>query len=299
MRKFKHYPIYINYNVFTKEERAGAILARTARFYGSHEGLKYTREIEEHRRKHGDVNDWKPDEIAWRVDNEDKRRDEIRPEPWSPESIRYEIEVSRALETILTTPIGKTLLDLMTQREKIWIVMDQGGPGVASTTPGILRKELGGGVRLYFDPAAGFEYRKDSYTPDDVLFHELVHAYRFAKLNTAGANWTKLHDYSDAEEFIATQMQNVYMSIRGKTKFYYTHNDPRLEPKDVVYKNIGADPVAVRVFIDFLNTEPLAGIVASWSFPDFNPWRDRQMFERLILDQGPAKTRQFGLEQMP
>lgn len=300
MRKFKHYPIYINYNIFTKEDREAEIFARTARFYGSHEGLKYTREMEEARRKYGDANDWKKDEIAYLAERDGKRRDEIRPgDHTSPEAIKYEIEVSRALETILTTPIGKTLLDLMTQREKIWIVMDQGGPGVASTTPGIMRKELGGGVRLSFDPWGGFDYTSESYTMDDVLFHELVHAYRFARLDTKGANWTKLHDYSDAEEFIATQMQNVYLSMRGKTKFYFSHNDPRIEPKDVVYRNIAADPKAVRVFIDFLQTEPLAGIVANWSFPDFNPWRDRQQFESLITDPAPPKGRQFGLEHLP
>lgn len=276
MHKFRHYPIFINYNIFTEEERGQALMARTARFYGSAAGLKYVKEMEEARIKYGDAYDWEAESRKILVDREDKRRDEIQPEAWSHEGMRYEIEVLRALETILTVPIGKLLLSLMTPREKIWILKDQGGPGVASTTPGIMRKDLGGGVRVYYDPMGLRDYREDSYTPDDVLFHELVHAYRYARLDTKGANHTPLRDYESAEEFIATQMQNVYLSQRGKMKFYLSHNDTSLVTKEKAYNNIASDPKAMKALDDYLRSERLASIVATWTAPYFNPWRDRK-----------------------
>ena len=214
------------------------------------------------------------------VEQEDQRLDEIKPGDSSPEAIQFEIEIWRALITILTTPIGRKLFDLMVPTENIWIVMDQGdGPGVARTTPGILRKEIGGGVRLNFNPWGGFDYVSESYTMDDILFHELVHAYRSAKLDMSGTNRTKLNGYQTAEEFLAIHMQNMYLSFRGKRKYYFTHDDPKLVTKGEAYVNITADAGVVRAFKDYLKNEPLAQTLSAWQAPDYNPWRDLQLIQ--------------------
>jgi hypothetical protein len=54
---------------------------------------------------------------------------------------------------------------------------------------------------------------------DEVLFHEMVHAYRYASYAIPTLNNDPLPDNQDHEEFLANQLTNVYRSMKGARKF--------------------------------------------------------------------------------
>jgi hypothetical protein len=272
MKQFRHYPIHINYNIFTAEERAAALLARTARFYASREGLEYIVEREGYRKRTGrEAFDYKgyirEDAVktGW-----ERRRDEISAEKETPASKDYENKVHKTLDKILGTPPGKILFDSLNRNEKIWIVFDEDGPGAASTTFSPLGKEMGGGVRLYFD-VDGFDAANVWYTPDDVLFHELIHAYRSGHLRD---NRRAMKEYKTAEEFLAIHIQNVYMDYMGRRKYYFSHTNSRLATKDEIYSAIRNENENLFALRHYLSAEPYAREIAALTAPDFNCWRD-------------------------
>lgn len=314
MKKYRTYPIYINHNKFTAEERAGALSARDRAFYSNQvpgrigganlpganklENIfnpyakKYLAEQEEYMRKHGDVADWQRYYREQAVDTQDKAIDEIKAVRATPESIAYEKGVYQTLDVIRGTVIGSLLLNSLGSSVKIWILFDESGPGVASTTPGVLGSDLGGGVRLHFNPG-DFDPKMEYYTPDDVLFHELVHAYRSAK----GENHSiVLPEYQTAEELLAIHMQNVYMAMRGKKRFYLTHSNPKLASKDEIYERIASDKDTLNAFNYFLNHEPFTKKVAAMKFPIINAWRDAAQINALSpASAGTGPLTRFGL----
>jgi hypothetical protein len=298
MKQYRNYAIYINYNKFTEAERSAALHARDVTFYTNQtpgrvggafpESMKlenllnphatrYLAEQEAYRKKHGDVNDWQRDYREFDVDTKDKMREEVRPEKATKESVAYEKRVYRQLDIILGTAIGRLLLDSINAAEKIWIVVDEEGPGVASTTPGVVSNYAGGGVRLYYDPD-DFDPKMEYFTPDDVLFHELVHAYRSAKR----VDYHRvLREYRTAEEFLAIHLQNVYMALRGKSRFYISHSNSSLAKKEDVYANIATDWDTVEAFNYFRFHEPLTVNVANMHYPSYNVWRDAAQINAL------------------
>ncbi len=101
------------------------------------------------------------------------------------ESVAYEQAVAAQLSAICGTRIGKLLFTALNPDTKIWILpfhkgQQQACGCAAGTWPHIMSKSEGGGIRLFYNPS-DFGPGGQSYTPDDVLFHELVHAYRTGK----------------------------------------------------------------------------------------------------------------------
>lgn len=313
MKQYRDYSIYINYNRYTKAEEAAELYRLQQNFYindpknvgrigydpkaGKIENMfspqakKYFEEQEEFRRKHGDVNDYMPGILEVQAENDGRLRDEIRKLPPSPKSLRYERNVTAQLDIIRSTAIGNLLLDSINSSVRIWIVLDQVGMGVASTTPGAVKEELGGGVRMYYEPD-WFDPKMEYYTPDDVLFHELVHAYRASK----GENFFKaLAEYKTAEELLAVQMQNVYMSVRRKKKFYKSHSNPTLVTKKDAYAAVASDTETLDAFNYFRRSEPLAVKVAGMSAPIYNSWRDADQVNSMAGPGTKPSIQRFGL----
>ena len=272
MKRFRNYPIYINYNVFTDQEREAALRERLKKFRASKEGAAYAAELDDWRKKNNrEPYDYMPDIIAEQIKSgREKRLDEIKSQKQTKESKAYEDKVNGVLEQILKTVPGKKLLDSMTPTQKVWIVMYGDEGYAAATLPGILPADQGGGIRVLFDPD-GFDSTMEYYTPDDVLFHELIHAYRVGK---GKDNRKAMKEYKTADEFLAIHIQNVYMAYMGRTKYYYSHTNPRLAEKDEIYKVIRTDQETRDVFKDFLQNEPYAQEIAKLKEPDFNCWRD-------------------------
>jgi hypothetical protein len=78
---------------------------------------------------------------------------------------------------------------------------------------------LGSGATLWFDPDAWSGTAKSTVdpashmAPDDVLFHECVHAYRFMRGKAIGK---KMEFFENREEFYAVLLTNIYVADRNR-----------------------------------------------------------------------------------
>lgn len=200
---------------------------------------------------------------------------------------KYEEEILRLLRLILGTKVGKLLLDSLDKRQQYWIVpLDAEDKAMCNGCAAYTFPEQakhGGGIRVYFNPA---DFKDNKWeTADDILFHELVHAYRFGRVGYHGMNRKAVSNYDDAEEFLALQMQNVYLAHRGSASFYrsYSQRDPVTKAK--AYESFVLDPDILSAFRHFVDRDPLVATVAAWrDQPNaFNPWRDQPALEQAFL----------------
>jgi len=235
--------------------------------------------------------------MSW-LDSTGKRLYEITEDKTpGPEAVAYENRILALLATISSTKVGKLLFDSLNGDVKHWIVpldsIDKADCSCgAETFPGAPKE--GGGVRIYcnptdFSPTAGW------MSADDILFHELVHAYRDGRVGYAGNNFKPMNEYKTAEEFLALHMQNVYLACRGSARFYRSYRSLQSVSKSTAYQYFANDAEVLMAFRHFVANDPLAAAVARWMHPpeSFNPWRDRSVLERIYLSNSP------GLSSLP
>lgn len=274
MRRFEQYPIYINHPGRWEEVR----LRQRTTFV--------------------EMGDYQM--MSW-LDATGKRLYEIMEDKTPrPEFRDYENRVYQLLTAIVATTIGKLLLGSLDRDKKYWIVpldyLDkQECDCAAQAFPGGPKE--GGGIRIYFNPtdfnAAGTRWR----SADDVLFHELVHAYRLGRVSYAGQNLRPMNEYTTAEEFLALHMQNVYLADRGNLRFYRSYRSLQSVSKDTAYASFASDAEVLMAFRYFVENDPLPAAVARWKNPpdSFNPWRDQPILERIYLGSGPS----LGISRLP
>jgi hypothetical protein len=226
---------------------------------------------------------------------------ETVPDLPSSESRQYEDEIGRLLTLICSTRIGKFVLDSLNPGKKYWVVPFELSPFQnAQAATWLASRDEGGGVRVYFTPAnnrgdvASGDLR---FSDDDVLFHEFVHAYRFGQ-----DGWEKRVDksmnkdeYTDAEEFVALQLQNVYLSQRRSNRFYLNYRSQRRASKSWAYQAIANDPEVLRALRFWVQRDPLVAGVASWGVlaAPFNAFRDGPSLERIYHLQHDFPNRQL------
>ena len=207
----------------------------------------------------------------------------------------YEDQVYDLLQNkIALTVMGRMLLNALDRNTRYWIVpLDEENKTHckcgAMTFPGAPKE--GGGIRVYFNPT---DWKGQWQTADDVLFHELVHAYRMGRVGYEALNNTGMTDYTDGEEFLALQLQNMYLADRISQRFYLAYNRPALNgSKDEAYEYYARSAEVPMAFRYFRDTEPLATAVSHWKAPanGFNPWRDQPQIEQAYLKQTPGITR--------
>ncbi|TXL73043.1 hypothetical protein FHP25_22885 [Vineibacter terrae] len=257
MRTFPPYPITINGSYLGEALRPQIEAARNAHRF------------EEMRRLLG--------EMDKRAYQEDK----------SPNSQWYEKRVSALLAFIRHTVTGRTLLDGLPREPHLWIIpVDSQAAhnkktfAFADTNPrsGGLKQ----GVRIKFSPetwAYSAYGQLPNSRPDEVLFHELVHAYRFAKKGLPAPRQAILSDGGTAapngtspEEFLATQMANIYISEKGGHVFTIDYDTSQLGDQ-------AAAEDTLRSFKPYLETlaafakDPVAQAVAKIG-TSYNPLRD-------------------------
>ncbi len=274
MRQFSNYPIYINHPGRWEEVRMRQRVAFV------------------------DMEDYKM--MTW-LDYTGKRLYEIM-EDKNPrsDSIAFENDVYRQLQIIYSTDIGRLLFDSLNRNQKYWIVpldyldKTQCACG-AYVFPG--QPKEGGGVRLYYNPTDFNSASKRWMGADDILFHELVHAYRNGQVGYDVTNSAKpVADNENAEEFFALQMQNVYLACRGATRFYRTYKRLESVSKSTAYQYLVENVEAVMALRHFAEKEPLAKTVSRWMKPpnSFNPWRDHLVLERLYISRAS-----LGMSRLP
>ena len=82
----------------------------------------------------------------------------------------------------------------------------------------------GSAVDLYFWSAHPLGLRGHTYSEDDVLLHELVHALRMVSGVEYGQPVTGGGGYGNQEEFLAVLVANMYRSNKGLPLFDYALN---------------------------------------------------------------------------
>ena len=268
MRRFLNYPVIVNH---------------PGRYWDARKRqMQEIKDIPLAKRKEADYRMYR-----W-LDHTGKNQYETIEDPYPPpEAVTYENGVIEALKVIVTTPIGRLLLGAMDRnvRYSIHPRLKEDGTNCkcgAFVFPGAPKE--GGGIRIYYNPT---EYRDPTrrwISRDDVLFHELVHAYRMGRwtyeiVNNAPA----MANWDDSEEFLATQMQNAYLSQRGGANFYLSYPGLERSAKGTAYQALAEDREALGQLNFMVNTDSTVATVAGWTTPatSFNSFRDRTVLGRI------------------
>ncbi len=230
--------------------------------------------------------DWSTDakRLAW----------EITPAlPLTQAARDYEYHVFQLLRLISSTRVGNLLLNLISldasnSKRKYWIVpFYRRSDGDLCNCMAYTRPGFGSGVVVHYDPEGETAITERWFSADDVLFHEMVHAFRIGRIGFQNQKRTVMNEYTTAEEFLALHMQNVYLANRGASRFYRSVKRPESVSKGTAYAYFADDAEVLMAFRYFVEKEPLARMVATWKHPvdSFNPWRDQPTLERIYLDK--------------
>jgi hypothetical protein len=261
--QFKPYPIYVVYSKYNQLEREYD--AAAFRRAGDYEGEKLAR----------NVGITTPD----------------TPYPVTvAEAQRYEDNIRLLLRRIQTTAIGKIFFPIL--KNDVWVVPKtsdhtNGGCYCAITLPlDYDTKNLNyvagrGDSFIWFNPDSAFQ--------DDTLFHEFIHAYRFGA-GTFKQRMMANNEYN-TEEFLAHVMQNIYRSLKGlPLLFTYSTGTVKHHPSEhgrtgSIYQHFLTNAEFIMVLKHFLDNDDLTKLVAKMKQPEFNPFRDYKILERMYLDQ--------------
>jgi hypothetical protein len=289
MKQLSGTNIFVNYNLFTDEERQKSedlALRAFQREVATNRALRQTIEAEriEATEKYGGYSEWRTDVAVANAKKRDALLEEIKLTKATKEGAAYEARVLEVLEAIRGNALGKIVLGHMDAKHRVWIVptTEENGEAcdcLASTSPGVIARESGGGVRVRFTPG-DHEIPDGFYSNEDVLFHELVHAYRATNYSTADHWWAPLSEYRTQEEVLAVQVTNVYRSARGYSNFYRSLSNTTLLTKERLYLQLAVDRPVFDTMRLFLEEDKLAKRLAKLTAPACNPWRDAAMIQK-------------------
>jgi hypothetical protein len=216
----------------------------------------------------------------------------------SVEARAFEHRVFNLLRLIASTRMGKLLFDSLNPANKYWILPNtypNAKPCKCGASEFPAGPKGGGGFRVYIDPQDWLGSSVKFLSADDVLFHEMVHAYRDGRKVRGPRITMPISEYRNGggdsiEEFFALQMQNVYLWYRGSHRYYRSYDRRIPMSKDTAYQHIAGNAELLMAF-RYLSNDPLAVGVARWMQPanSFNPWRDLPILERLYLNESDIK----------
>ncbi len=286
MIQFKPHPIYVLYSL----HRQQAVEPLWNRYYAEkktaekrgienlfHGELKrFLRDMQLATRKDALINE----AIRWQLE------EDISPK-YDAEIMAYEQTIVGLLKKISKTQIGKMVLSRLGGAQKIWIIPANWTNPLAKTQK--WDDETGGGIRISFNPG-GFKSvyigpGKSADESDETLFHELVHAMRLSQ-GTFGEKAITAEYFVNSEEFIATQVENIYHSAvtRDPRAVFSTYQGPYKTKKEMcdLFVDYPELTMALKYFLD---TEDVARQAAFMSTPDYNPFRDYKKIEARALKQ--------------
>jgi hypothetical protein len=182
--------------------------------------------------------------------------------------------------------VGRCLLNSFKPGTKIYIIPSLVPKAVTRIALKIVGDSVvpdplgGGGIRIGINPEDWIGVL------DSTLVHELTHAYRFSYDKMVHKPIGHA-DFMDAEEFYATQVENIYRSSLGSTKLYgsYPSQEGKWSSKGTIYSNFVENPLLIMALKYCLDEKDLARKLSSFpqNKPDFNPFRDYANLERMAL----------------
>jgi hypothetical protein len=225
----------------------------------------------------------------------DMRRRELHRE-WfdppadEPDSVRvYERRVRGILNNIWGSEIGRCLLNSLWNRIPVWIRPWLGGDdGYCNSITGIESRS---------SPA--IQFLPDTWSPDncggppgknpeEVLFHELVHASRFTNWSYDDLDHEPLELMTNGEEFLAVMITNSFISERGGKKFERDYNIGTLATQAGVERFLSSNRNYIERLKAFLSAkDPLVTEVVKLDMP-FNVFRDFARLEKTYQNSAEA-----------
>lgn len=152
------------------------------------------------------------------------------------------------------------------------------------TTPKIFFK----GKEISVAQVRSIQKNYTSFQPDEVLFHELVHAARYLGGDFKKTPIPKMPEYDNEEEYFAVLITNIYISERGRS-FASFSKSHRLRRKPEMNEQ-EADPWAFlleddnyRLVEKFCKQHPTIAPIIAHAPADFNPIRDYYDLKRGVL----------------
>jgi len=265
MRKFAEYPIVINYNLHTQlRSRPAEVQFHQARQYEAERQLS--------------------------IKTNTTSDSTIENNLWKQEIDRYEGTVYDCLQKINGNAVGRMVLGLINKQTTVWIIpksdADLKQCNCAQTGPlkydipkdGSYARGAGfGDTVIQFRPELG----------DDTLFHELVHAYRYSykKFQPVTINVRNglLSDVQSTEEFLAHQMENIYLS-QGTRPLTMDYKWASVCDKKTIYDFLVANSEMLQTLKFFMHHEYLAMLAAHSFATTYNPFRDYKELEAKYLE---------------
>lgn len=286
MIQFKPYPIYVLYSL----HRQQAVAPLWDRYYSEKKNAekrgvenlfqgeikRFLRDMEIASEKDALVNE----AIRWQLE------EDISPK-YDAEIKAYETTIVSLLKKISKTQIGKMVLSRLGASQKIWIIPANWTKPTATTQK--WEDESGGGIRISFNPGAFKSVYlgpgKSSDESDETLFHELVHAMRMSQ-GTFGGQAITTEYFVNSEEFIATQIENIYHSaVSGNPRAVFSTYQGPYKTKKEMYDFFVEHPELIMALKHFIETEDVARQTALMSTPDYNPFRDYKKIEARALKE--------------
>ena len=220
----------------------------------------------------------------------------LQPNKWdyiadsSPAAIHYEGRVRALLSYIRANTLGRCLLDILRTGGTlpIWIIpydsdqVEFSGDGNANVTWAPYAYVGTRAVRVAYSFGM-FTYAAWGKEPgsraDEVLFHEMVHAYRFANPKVKSRNYNSLPGYGDHEEFLAHQLSNVYRSMQGAKKFNLDYKKKKVTTAAECEAALRSSNQLMDALKVFLESDPLTKAVAKMETL-YNPFADFARLKR-------------------
>jgi hypothetical protein len=273
MRKFGNYPIRINYNLHTQ-------LRSRPKENQFHEAKQYEAE----RRL----------SIKTNTSSDATLENGM----YKPEIEKYEKDVFDCLARIHHNPVGLMVLGLINRSTTVWIIPRSAGDmkqcNCAQTSP--LNYEIPKDGS--YATGAGFGDTIIRFVPelgDDTLIHELVHAYRYShkkyKPIEIDVRFGNEADTRSTEEFLAHEIENVYMS-QDHRPLTMDYKWASVADKKTIYDYLVANTETLQTLKLFLRDDALAKRAAQSFTTDYNPFREYKQLEARFLNSA-------GLTELP
>lgn len=301
MRQFRKYPIYVSGNTLTNDEVKIEIERRLKNYDNELKTNPKLREqvekdLRESKEKYGKPYDYRREHIkeygkydspepAYPSDK-DRYLEAIRPDK-SPKAVQYENKIIEQLETIHKTEIGKLFFESFNTKRQLWITLLEGKEQsdckcFATVDEAPIKDHV---HMKYPIPVASSSSRWYRTKGEDILFHEIVHAYRHSWARNIIDWYIEQGEYILVEEFVATLFQNIYLSCIGEQQFYrYSKVNLRVLTKNDYYDYLGSNVETFKTLKFFLEREPLSIKVARWAYPNFNPLRDYSTIKKIFYN---------------
>lgn len=216
-----------------------------------------------------------------------------------PPAKAYDSHVFDLLTRIKHTESGHALLTCLPKKFPIWIIpYDSLNQRVFAKLAAVTQLKNNNrpeeGVKIQYSPGMWCAMscgQPAMQRADEVLFHELVHACRNGTFGHKHLNSTEVTDNGNYEEFLAFQMQNVFLSETGEDKLWLQYESSQKgSPQELeLFLYTAEDTMAALEYYTRV-MDPLVMLIRRLTKPKYNPFRDLDRLRKARADVLKSST---------